>query len=312
MYTGRVRRAFCVVVFLGACAAAARAQQPGGGPSQITDRPQQFSQNPLVGEADRWYLRRQEGRVGAKASAGPINKAIAGYEKATADPHFVEARWKLMRALYFKGSYTGLDDDGKKAVFEKAKRVGEEAIAILGSSLEERGIKGFVEFGPDALAGNLKDRSDAPPTFYWAAVCWGQWALASGKLEAVRRGAADKIRDYGLTVIGLDPQFEEGGGYRIVGRLNDQAPWIPFLTGWVSREDALRYLRLANQVDGRNFANRHFLAEALHRGDPKEQAEAVSIEEELVADAPSPQRLVEELSMQELARENLEAWKKAS
>ena len=107
------------------------------------------------------YLRRQEGRVGAKASAGPINQAIAGYDKATADPHFVEARWKLMRALYFKGCYTGLDDDSKKAVFEKAKRVGEEAIEILGSSLEERGIKGFIEFGPDALAGNLKDRSDA-------------------------------------------------------------------------------------------------------------------------------------------------------
>ena len=125
-------------------------------------------------------------------------------------------------------------------------------------------------------------------------------------------GAADKIRDCGLTVIGIDPQFEEGGGYRIVGRLNDQAPWIPFVTGWVSREDALKYLRLANQVSKRNFANRLFLAEALHKGDAKEQAEAVTILEALVADAPSPQRLVEELTMQETARQELEAWKKAS
>lgn len=306
-----MKRALRLAVFLGLCVSTARAQQTSG-PSSVTDRPQQFAQNPLVAEADRMYLRRQEGRVGAKASAGPINQAIAGYDKATADPHYVEARWKLMRALYFKGCYTGLDDDSKKAVFEKARRVGEEAIAILGASLEEKGIRGLIEFAPEALAGALKDRSDAAPTFYWAAACWGQWALASGKLEAVRKGAADRIRDDGLTVIGIDPEFEEGGGYRIVGRLHDQAPWIPFVTGWVSREEALKYLRLAYQVNGRNFANRHFLAEALHRGDEKEQAEAVAMEERLIADSPSPQKIVEELTMQELARQSLAAWKKAS
>ncbi|HTR02652.1 MAG TPA: hypothetical protein VMN82_05600 [Thermoanaerobaculia bacterium] len=288
--------------------AAALAQQPQNPPS-FTDQPQGYKVNPLVAEGDRWYLRRQEGRVGIKASAGPINEAIADYDKATADPHFVEARWKLMRALYFKGAYTGLDEDSKRAVFEKARRIGDDAISILGSSLEEKGIKGFIEFGPETLAGALKDRTDAAPTYYWASACLGQWAFTVGKVEAARKGVADKIRSYGLTVIGLDPVFEEGGGYRIYGRLNDQAPWIPFITGWVSRDDALKYLRLAMGVNARNFANRHFLAEALHRGDAKEQAEAVALEEGVVADAPSPQRLVEELTMQELARKNLADWK---
>src|SRR5262249_42196619 len=201
--------------------------------------------------------------------------------------------------------YTGLDDDSKKAVFEKARRVGDDAIAILGSSLEERGIKGFIEFGPETLAGALKDRTAAAPTYYWAAACVGQWGLTAGKEEAARKGAADKIRDYGLTVIGIDPEFEEGGGYRIVGRLNDQAPSIPFVTGWVSRDDALKYLRLALGTNPRNFANRHYLAEALHKGDAKEQAEAITLEEGIVADAPSPQRLVESLTLQEQARKNL-------
>ena len=289
------------------CAAAGAQQNP----PQFTDRPQ-FGTNPLVSEGDSWYLKRQEGRVGLKASAGPINQAISLYDKATADPHYVEARWKLMRALYFKGVYTGLDEDSRKAVFEKARRIGDDAIAILDSSLEDRGIKGIVEYGPDFLAGNLKHRSDAAPTFYWAAVCLGQWALSMGKVEAARKGAADKIRDYGATVVGIDPEFEEGGGYRILGRLNDQAPWIPFITGWVSRDDAIKYLRQAMQITARNFANRHFLAEVLHRGDEKQQAEAVALEESIVADPPSPQRLVEDLSFQESARQNLAAWKKAS
>jgi hypothetical protein len=305
---------WCAVLAVACTGAFARAQSTTG--PTVSDRsqaPARLAANPLVAEADRFYLKRQEGRVGLRASPGPINAAIAGYEVAASrDPELVEARWKLMRALHFKGSYTGLDEDSRKAVFEKATRAGDEAIAILSASLERRGLKGILEFGPDALAGNLKDRSDAAPTYFWAAACWGQWALAQGKIEAARKGAADKIRDYGLTVIGIDPEFEDGGGYRVVGRLNDQAPWIPFITGWVSREEALKYLRLAMQVDAHNFPNRHFLAEALHRGDAAEQAEAVALEAGLVADAPSPQRLVEGLSTQELARQNLEAWKKAS
>ena len=304
----------CAALAVSWTAAFARAQSTTG--PTVSDRsqaPSRLSANPLVAEADRLYLKRQEGRVGPRASPGPINAAISGYEAAASrDPELVEARWKLMRAFYFKGNYTGLDDDSRKAVFEKAKRVGDEAIAILEKSLEDRGLKGILEFPPEALAGNLRDRSDSAPTYFWAAACWGQWALTQGKIEAARKGAADKIRSYGLTVIGIDPEFEEGGGYRVVGRLNDQAPWIPFITGWVSRDEALKYLRLAMKVNARNFSNRHFLAEVLHRGDAKEQAEAVALEEGVVADAPSPQRLVEELSMQELARQDLEAWKKAS
>ena len=202
----------CALLAATCGAAVARAQSTTG--PTVSDRsqaPGRLSSNPLIGEADRMYLRRQEGRVGARASTGPINSAIAGYEAAASrDPDSVEARWKLMRAFYFKGNFTGLDDESKKAVFEKAKRVGDEAVAILEKSLEDKGIKGIIEFGPEALAGNLKDRSDAAPAYFWAAACWGQWAITQGKLEAVRMGAADKIRSYGLTVIGIDPDFEDG------------------------------------------------------------------------------------------------------
>lgn len=298
-------------VLLLAVAAAAAGQQNIPSIGDMAQGPAKFSSNPLIAEGDRMYSRRQEGRVGARAAAGPINKAISAYEEASSDPLFVEARWKLVRALYFKGVYTGLDEDARRAVFQKARRVSEEAIGILTTSLEKRGVQGFVEMGPQALAGQFKDRSDAAPSYFWAAVAWGEWALSTGKLEAAKTGAADKIRDYSLTVIGIDPAFEEGGGYRIMGRLNDEAPWIPFLTGWVSRADAIKYLRLANQEDPGNFANRHFLAEALHTGDAKEKAEAIALEEALVRDSPSPAHLVEDIKTQDDARRNLGVWKKA-
>jgi len=288
---------------------------PGPGTSDMRAGQGQskYAGNPLVAEGDRWYGRRQEGRSGEQASALPINRAIAAYDEATRDPGFVEARWKLVRALYFKGAYTGLDADSRKAVFVKARRVAEEAIGILDKTLEQKGVKGLLDAVPEALASaGLKDRTDAAPVYFWAAVAWGEWALSTGKAESAKNGAAEKIRDYASTVVGLDPAFEEGGGYRVLGRLNDQAPWIPFLTGWVSREDAVKYLRLAVEQNGRNFVNRHFLAEALWSGSAAEKAEAIKLEEALAADAPSPVHLIEDFKIQSDARKNLADWKKAS
>jgi hypothetical protein len=299
--------------FLAATPLLAQQNIPGPGTSDMRTAQGQskYAGNPLVLEGDRWYVRRQEGRSGEKASPLPINRAIASYDEATRDPDFVEARWKLARALYFKGAYTGLDADSRKAVFVNARRVSEEAIGILDKTLEQKGVKGLLDAVPEALAASgLKDRSEAAPVYFWAAVSWGEWALSTGKVEAAKNGAAEKIRDYASTVIGLDPSFEEGGGYRVLGRLNDQAPWIPFVTGWVSREDAVKYLRLAMQQDGRNFVNRHFLAEALWRGDAGEKAEALRLEEGVTNDAPSPQHLIEDLKIQADARKNLADWKK--
>ena len=136
---------------------------------------------------------------------------------------------------------------------------------------------------------------------------WGEWALSIGKLEAVRRGAAAKIRDDAAIVIALDPRFEEGGGYRILGRLHDQAPRVPFLTWWVSRKEAITNLRNALAVAPDNVINLHFLAEALARSGAS-RAEAVRLEEQVLAAAASPARLVEETHIQDEAKRNLARW----
>ena len=308
-WRGMATRILAVLLLLCAGAASGQSTLPpipdaSQGSVPLTQR------NPLVVEGDRWYARRQEGRSGSRASTGPIAKAIAAYDEAARAPDQIEARWKLARALYFKGVYTGMDPDGRKAVFQKARRVADEAIQILNTSVQDRGVTGILNLAPEILAGRLKDRSDAAPTYFWAAVAWGEWALSQGKVEAAKSGAAEKIRDYALTVVGIDPEFEEGGGFRILGRLHDQAPWIPFITGWVSEDEAIKYLRMAMERSSRNFVNRHFLAEALHKGGGKEKAEALALEEALAADTPSPQHLVEELKIQDDARKNLAAWKK--
>lgn len=265
--------------------------------------------NPVLAAADLAWSRRDEGRVGARASTRRISEAISDYETAAEAPDQVEARWKLARALFFKAKYTGLDHDSQLAMFEKARAAGEDAIGILrrrsGGSLSG-------DAPSPRVAAALASERDAAPTFFWTTVAWGEWALLAGRLKAAKTGAAEKIRDHATTVIGLDPNFEDGGGYRLLGRLHHQAPRIPFLTPWVSQLEAVRNLRLAVRAAPRNFVNRHFLAEALSDGGAGERSEAIGIEREIVADAPSPGHLVEDLAIQEDAKRNLLAWRARS
>jgi len=263
------------------------------------------SPNPVLAAADEAWRRRDEGRVGAHANGGRISEAVSRYEEAAAVPGAVEPRWKLARALFFEAKFTGRDRGNQRALLEKARDVGEEAIAIL----RRRASSGRpLAADPPRVAALLSGDRDAAPTYFWTAVAWGEWGLLVPRIRAARSRAATKVRDYSTTVIALDPAFEEGGGYRVLGRLHHRAPRIPGLTGWVSRAEGIRNLRLAVKTAPRNFVNRHFLAEALADGGSAAKSEAIRIEEQLIADPPSPGHLVEDLAIQEEAKKDLAAW----
>jgi tetratricopeptide (TPR) repeat protein len=264
--------------------------------------------DPVVAAADVAWSRRDQGRVGARASPTRISEAISGYEKAAESPENVEARWKLARALFFRAKYTGLAPNSQRAAFVKARDAGEKATALLRRRSGNPAGALPVDAPPQQVASALSRERDAASTYFWTAVAGGEWGLLAGRYRAAKAGAATKVRDYAATVIALDPTFEEGGGYRVLGRLHHRAPRIPYVTGWVSRGEAVRNLRLAVQVAPRNFVNRHFLAEALADQGGAGRAEAIRIEEEILADAPSPGHLVEDASIQAEARKNLAAW----
>ncbi len=265
--------------------------------------------NPLIREGDAHYARRQDKRVGAVADKSEIAAAVRAYDTAAEAHDSSEARWKLARALVFQGMYTDLDVSGRQAVFEKARRVSEDAVGVLERRAKRAGAREFSGASPDEIAEAVRKDSDAAPTFYWAAVSWAQWALARGKEDGTKLGAADKIRTDATILVALDRRFEDGGGYRVLGRLHDQAPRMQVETQWASRAEAIRNLRLAIQMDPANFANRLFLAEALASGPAAEKSQAVALAEKLVSDSPSPTRLVEDLHLQSMASADLRAWK---
>jgi hypothetical protein len=263
----------------------------------------------LLSEADRLWALRAEGSTGGHARAAAIDPVIAASRAALAqEPGSVAARGRLMRALYFKGEHVADDTAAKREIFDEGRKAAEEALGLLRRDASKSSGKDLSKATPVELAPWLKGRADAVDAFEWAAADWGKWSLAFGKMAAVKQGAAAKIRDYAQAVILLDPAYDAGAGYRILGRLHHQTPSVPFLTGWASRAEALKNLRLAVAAGPRNFLGRQFLAEAVWDYESDKRAEARALMQALVDEAPQPEWLVECRRSQEEAAAKLTEW----
>lgn len=263
-----------------------------------------------LAEADRLWATRAEGAEGAVAAPGPVDGVAAACRAAiAADPGSLEARWRLMRALYFKGEYATKGTDAQKAVFDEGRKVGEEALLLIRKSVPAPPGKSLAKADPVEIAPLAKGRGDVLACFFWAAVDWGKWALVFGKSAAVKQGAAAKIRDYAAAVIAMDPAYENGGGYRVLGRLHHQTPAVPFFTGWASRSEALRNLRLAVERAPHDFINRLYLAEAMWDYEKTKRSESRALLEALLKETPSEGAKVEERKVQEEAKADLVAWR---
>src|SRR5712692_1935995 len=192
---------------------------------------------------------------------------MAAYQRAIAqNPNDLEGRWKLLRALRFKGAYVASSTDEKKQIYSTAKKAGEDTLAIVDRLLSAKGMKSVSKATEKQVADAAKSIPGADEVFFWDSVNWGEWALAYGKMAAAREGAADRIRREATIAMLMNPKLEGGGPSRVLGRLHDQTPRIPFITGWASNREALRFLNESMKVDPTNKITRVFLAEAMVNG----------------------------------------------
>jgi hypothetical protein len=230
----------------------------------------------------------------------PIEQALGAYRAALqADAASVPARWRLLRALYFRATFCGAPREQARALREEAKGIGEEGVRALEKSLGQRR-------GQERIAA-LRAREEAVALYFWSAVAWGEWAQERSGLTAARSGAAGRVRDLAQTVIDLDPAYERGGGYRILGRLHHRAPRILFVTGWVSHSKGLELLERSLAQDPDNSVSQLFLAEALLDHAPARREEARRLLE-ACANAPArPEYPVEDAYFAAVARARLGA-----
>jgi tetratricopeptide (TPR) repeat protein len=246
-----------------------------------------------VAAGDAAWARRAEGHQGGRAAAGPIDEAVTAYERAVREqPARLEASWKLLRALFFKGEHVAQTNEAKQKVFGQGKQVAEAAVDRLAQKAGGRAK--LDAMAPAQAAKALSGVPEATPVILWAGVHWGLWGDAFGRVAAARQGVGDKVRRYGEIGIALDETYDEAAGHRLLGRLHDLAPKIPFITGWVDHDKAVTELRRAVALAPENFLNQLYLAEAILDHQPAKAAEAKEILRKLTARTPRPAWLVED------------------
>ncbi len=248
-----------------------------------------------LAEGDAHWAARHEG-------AARVDAAIAAYQRALA-PNDLVAHARLLRAYRFKGAYIAKTAEEKRKIYDVAKTAGARARALL----TRRGVKDGV---PEKQAAEIvRAIPGAADVLLWDAINWGEWALAYGKVAAARQGAAERIR-LGATIAHFaDPRLEGGAPARVLGRLHDQTPRIPFITGWASSEQAVRFLFQALEVDPTSKITMVFLAEALVANDSRAREKAIHMLRRAVSTPNNPEYATEEAAAVADAKALLAKWK---
>jgi tetratricopeptide (TPR) repeat protein len=262
-----------------------------------------------IARGDAAFLRRAEGGRDGRAAPEPIGEAIRAYQEAVAtDPRDLEARWKLLRALHFEGDFAIDEREAKRRVFDRARILSDEGMALLAERVG--GKKRLQEISGGALQERLAQAgvsSHGVAAFYfWSAINWAAWSQVSGLLSAVRRGVANRLRDYTLLVLALEPDYEEGGAHRMMAALHARLPRVPFLSSWVDRSEALPHVERALAIAPEHPGNHLLLAITLLDLHPERRAEALVALEQVSVLEPRPATEVEDLAIRREARERLE------
>jgi predicted Zn-dependent protease len=79
-------------------------------------------------------------------------------------------------------------------------------------------------------------------------------------------------------------------------------PHVPFLTGWASSDEAVRFLRESYKLDPTNKITRVFLADALVSNSSKNAPEAIRILQDVINSPNDPNYEVESAKAQEDAK----------
>ncbi len=262
-----------------------------------------------IARGDAAYLRRAEGGSDGLAASEPIGEAIRAYQEAVAtDPPDLEARWKLLRALHFEGDFVADQRDTKRRVFDRGRILSDEGVTLLAERVG--GGKQLHEISSEELQERLEQAAAIPHDiaafYFWSAINWAAWSQVAGLLSAVRRGVANRLRDYTLVVLTLEPKYEEGGAQRLMAALHARLPRVPFLSGWVDRSEALPYVERALAIAPEHPGNQLLLALTLLDLHPERRDEALAELERVSALQPRPASEVEDLAVQREARERLE------
>jgi hypothetical protein len=189
-------------------------------------------------------------------------------ERLQKDPKDFEAAWKLARARYWLGGHA--PEAERKALLEQGIAAGR-----IGASVEP----------------------NRPEGHFWIAANMGALAESHGLRQGLKyRG---EIKDELLTVLKLDPAFQQGSADRALGRWYFK---VPGLFGG-SKSKSEEHLRKSLTYNSNSTASLYFLAETLL--DLGRRANARAALQQVLDVQPDPQWAPEDREFKEKARQLL-------
>jgi len=155
------------------------------------------------------------------------SEALALYEKGIEVAPHVEAYWKASRAAWWIGDHTATKKEKLKS-FQKGIEYSKKGIALDPNSVESH---------------------------FWLGANYGSYGESRGVLKSLF--LVKPIRKEMEEVLRIDPPFEGGGGYRVLGVVDYKVP--EFSGG--NKKRALERLTKAYDIAPRNPFTNYYLAE---------------------------------------------------
>ena len=238
------------------------------------------SQNDLE-KGIAFYNQRLEGSVKSSAKPEPITNAINNFQYALKNAATeTDAALYLLKSYYFRGKYVHKDKEKQKFDFSKGKELGEKYI---------------------------KKYPDSAPFQFWYLVNLGSWSEVYGIITAAREGVADLMKKHSKIIISLDPEYENGGGYFMLGAVHFKSPYIPFFLSWPDNNDAIKYLTKALNIGEAIPNQKVYLAQALYKDGQKKRA--IEILKDVASMTPSTSEIVRDWEQIELAEQLLSEYR---
>ena len=227
------------------------------------------------------YNQRFEGSVKSSAKLGPITKAINNFQYALKNTATeTDAALYLLKSYYFRGKYVHKDKEKQKYDFSKGKELGEKYV---------------------------KKYPDSAPFQFWYLVNLGSWSEVYGIITAAREGVAEIMKEHSEIIISLDPEYENGGGYFMLGAVHFKSPYIPFLLSWPDNDDAIKYLTKALNIGEATPNQKIYLAQAMYKDGQKSQA--IEMLKEVANMEPSVDEIVRDWEQIEIAEQLLSEYR---
>lgn len=262
--------------------------RPSWGAERLT-----AGEGPEARAATCWSERARGFAATGRVDPEPVRCTLAALaQAAAAEPERLDLRFRRIEALWFAAHFAATDRDEARRDLDLAVDLADGAI----ERIEARAGAALAAAGDDLgrVAAALAPDPQAGEAHFWAAIAWGEWGLQRGALAAVARGVPGRLHHHAELAARLAPDFRDGGGLRLLGRVLTSMPHLPLVTSWVDRQRGIELLRGALERSDRDPRNLVFLAEALLDYRPAERAEAIDLLRRAVAREPDPVERVEQ------------------